>query len=97
MLVVEVYRGGRVRSGYGMSARFRSVSRAKLRAERLREAWTALAAVVDEGPVKREIEAIGDRALAEIDDALFRWTADVAALPRRKIANAKLREVLLRR
>jgi hypothetical protein len=47
--------------------------------------------------VKREIEAIGDRALAEIDDALFRWTADVAALPRRKIANAKLREVLLRR
>jgi hypothetical protein len=97
MLVVEVYRGGRVRSGYGMSARFRSVSRAKLRAERLREAWTALAAVVDEGPVKREIEAIGDRALAEIDDALFRWTARIAAQPRAQTANLRLREVLLRR
>jgi hypothetical protein len=79
-----------------MSARFRSVSRAKLRAERLREAWTALA-VVDEGPVKREIEEIGDRALAEIDDALFRWTAEIAATPRASTAQGKLREVLLRR
>lgn len=80
-----------------MSARFRSVSRAKLRAEGLREAWTALAAVVDEGPVKREIEAIGDRALAEIDDLLFAWTARIAAQPRAQTAKLRLHEVLVRR
>jgi hypothetical protein len=105
MLVVEVYRGGRVRSGYGMSARFRSVSRARLRAERLREAWTALAAVIREeqaksgfcGPDARSIEDIGDRALAEIDDLLFAWTARIAAQPRAQTANLRLREVLLRR
>jgi hypothetical protein len=68
-----------------------------LRAERLREAWTALAAVVDEGPVKREIEAIGDRALAEIDDLLFAWTARIAAQPRAQTTKLRLHEVLVRR
>jgi hypothetical protein len=94
-----------------MSARFRSVSRAKLRAEGLREAWTALAAVVDEGPVIREVQAkpgfcgpdarsieeIGDRALAEIDDLLFAWTARIAAQPRAQTAKLRLHEVLVRR
>jgi hypothetical protein len=105
MLVVEVYRGGRVRSRYGMSARFRSVSRAKLRAEGLREAWTALAAVIREvqakpgfcGPDARSIEEIGDRALAEIDDLLFAWTARIAAQPRAQTTKLRLHEVLVRR
>jgi hypothetical protein len=87
-----------------MSARFRSVSRAKLRAERLREAWTALAAVIREeqvrpgfcGPDARSIEDIGDRALAEIDDLLFAWTARIAEQPRAQTANLRLREVLRR-
>jgi hypothetical protein len=88
-----------------MSARFRSVSRAKLRAERLREAWTALAAVIREeqarpgfcGPDARSIDEIGTRALAEVDDLLFAWTARIAAQPRAQTANLRLREVLLRR
>ena len=80
-----------------MTSRYRGPDRAKLRVQRVREAWVQLAAVIREeqanplycGPDPGEIEAIGDRATAEIDDALFRCLAQIAALPRAKTAGIR--------
>lgn len=88
-----------------MTNRYRGPNAAKLRVQRVRTAWSVLAEVIREeaarplycGPDPREIEAIGDRALAELDDALFAWTARIAALPRLRPARARLREVIVRR
>lgn len=88
-----------------MTSRYHGPAAAKLRVQRVRTAWETLVAVIREeavkpgfcGPDAREIEEIGVRALTEIDDALFAWTASIAALPRARTAGAKLREALERR
>src|SRR5580658_11217922 len=80
-----------------MTSRYHGPDRAKLRVQRVREAWAQLAAVIREeqanplycGPDPGEIVSIGDRATTEIDDALFRWLAQIAALPRAKTAGIR--------
>lgn len=88
-----------------MTSRYHGPSAARLRAQRVRAAWAQLVAVIREeqvkplycGPDARAIEAIGEEALAQVDDILFEWLASIAALPRAKTAGAKLRAALGRR
>ena len=47
------------------------------------------------GPDARSIEDIGDRALAEIDDLLFAWTARIAAQPRAQTAKLEVCTMVL--
>lgn len=88
-----------------LTARYRGVNRARAKVQRVQAALASLVLMIREeevkpgfcGPDAREIDEIGARAIAEIDDALFRWTAEIAATPRALTVNAKLREALGRR